>query len=76
MKDKQEECGCHKNCETTPHYCEKACMWPACLTPEEERELLKEIKEEEKIPKDASETFHGENPEYDDLIGRSPEYPD
>lgn len=46
MKDKTKECGCHEGCETTPHYCEKACEWPACLTPDETQELLKEINDQ------------------------------
>lgn len=46
MKDKREECGCHKDCTYDPHECDKPCRWPACLTPEEEAELVEKISKE------------------------------
>lgn len=50
MKDKRDECGCHRSCVTFPHPCEKPCRWPACLTPEEEAELLDELEADEELP--------------------------
>jgi hypothetical protein len=43
MKDKRDECGCHRNCTTEPHDCELPCRWPDCLTREEELELLRAL---------------------------------
>lgn len=43
MKDKRDECGCHKGCTTLPHKCEKPCTWPDCLTDEESAELCREL---------------------------------
>lgn len=45
MKDKRAECGCHVGCTTDPHDCENKCVWPLCLTKEEERDLLAELEE-------------------------------
>jgi hypothetical protein len=42
MKDKREECGCHKGCTMLPHECEKPCSWPKCLTEEEAKQLADE----------------------------------
>lgn len=38
--DKQDECGCHPDCTTLPHQCERPCGWPACLTEAESAELV------------------------------------
>lgn len=38
MKDKRDECGCHRECTTLDHPC-------GCLTPEEEAELIDKLKE-------------------------------
>lgn len=46
VKDKRDECGCHKGCAYEPHTCEKPCVWPECLTPEESAELVEEISKE------------------------------
>ncbi len=43
MKDKRLECGCHKQCTVLPHECEKPCVWPMCLTEDEEKELNAEM---------------------------------
>lgn len=47
MPDKRIECGCHRGCTMLPHECEKPCVWPSCLSEEEEQQLLKEIEEDE-----------------------------
>lgn len=46
MIDKREVCDCHRDCTVLPHECEKPCRWPACLTPEGERELMDELEAE------------------------------
>ena len=46
MRDKQDECGCHKECETTPHLCDKPCIWPKCLNEKESQELLDELNQD------------------------------
>ena len=46
MKDKRDECGCHRGCTTLPHDCAHPCRWPACLTPEETAELLEDLRNE------------------------------
>lgn len=43
MADKRDECGCHRECTMTDHLCERPCRWPACLTAEEEAELVEKI---------------------------------
>lgn len=43
MKDKRDECGCHRECHSRPHWCEKPCQWPDCLTDAEHGELLAEV---------------------------------
>lgn len=45
MKDKRDECGCHRGCVTLPHECEHPCVWPKCLTKSEEAELIKDLEE-------------------------------
>lgn len=47
MKDKRDECGCHRGCNLTPHYCDIPCRWPSCLTPAEVTELLAELDADE-----------------------------
>lgn len=43
MKDKRKECGCHKECTTLEHICDKPCTWPNCLTALESAQLDAEI---------------------------------
>jgi len=50
MKDKRDECGCHRECTTLEHECENPCIWPNCLTPEEHEELADEIMEDLTAP--------------------------
>lgn len=38
-----DECGCHRECVTTPHECEKPCTWPLCMSEEEQQKLAQEI---------------------------------
>jgi len=45
MKDKRDECNCHKEC-VTPHRCPFPCFWPDCLTDAEQEELLGELNED------------------------------
>lgn len=45
MKDKRDECGCHRTCTVLPHDCERPCIWPQCLTPEEEAEVVRDLEE-------------------------------
>lgn len=45
MMDKRRECGCHMTCTSTPHWCEKPCIWPDCLTEAEHQELIRELTE-------------------------------
>jgi hypothetical protein len=40
VKDKRDECGCHKGCTMLAHECNKKCVWPDCLTEREHQELL------------------------------------
>jgi hypothetical protein len=44
VKDKRDECGCHRECVMTPHVCERPCEWPSCLTDAEHAALLVEVK--------------------------------
>ena len=56
MKDKRDECGCHRDCTglpagdyilgVEPHTCDQPCVWPYCLTWDEEQELLRELRED------------------------------
>lgn len=43
VKDKREECGCHRECSTQPHACAVPCRWPACLNAAETAELAQDI---------------------------------
>jgi hypothetical protein len=43
--DKRDECGCHRDCTTEPHECEKPCRWPDCLTEAEHAELVQGIQD-------------------------------
>lgn len=45
MKDKRDECGCHRECIVLPHDCDKPCVWPQCLTEEETAEVLRDLNE-------------------------------
>lgn len=47
MKDKRDECGCHRECVTFDHFCDQPCEWPKCLTPEEHDELAASITDED-----------------------------
>ena len=47
MKDKRDECGCHRGCITLPHECEHPCVWPECLTEEEYTEFAATVTEED-----------------------------
>jgi hypothetical protein len=42
MPDKRDECGCHRECTTLPHHCERPCVWPSCLTEAEHLQLAAE----------------------------------
>jgi hypothetical protein len=46
MKDKRNECGCHRGCIVLEHYCRHPCEWPGCLTPDELQELLESLNED------------------------------
>lgn len=46
MKDKRDECGCHRGCTTLPHDCDAPCRWPSCLTADELEELEREIEQD------------------------------
>lgn len=45
--DKRDECGCHRGCTVEmfgpQHPCDNRCAWPACLTTDENAELLAEL---------------------------------
>lgn len=41
--DKRDECGCHRECTVTPHFCLIQCTWPACLNDEQVAQLLAEM---------------------------------
>lgn len=43
MLDKRDECGCHRECTTIPHTCDRPCSWPDCLSPEEQMQLSDEV---------------------------------
>jgi hypothetical protein len=43
MRDKRDECGCHKGCTVLPHHCDKPCVWPSCLTEAEHTELAADV---------------------------------
>lgn len=43
MRDKRDECGCHRECTVLEHECEHPCEWPSCLTDEEQAELAADI---------------------------------
>jgi len=47
VKDKRDECGCHKECVTYPHSCQNPCIWPKYLTKAEQQELVDEIMNDE-----------------------------
>jgi hypothetical protein len=42
MKDKRDECGCHRDCHVFC-LCPNRCEWPECLTDEEATELENDI---------------------------------
>lgn len=44
--DKRDECGCHRECTTLPHQCDRPCSWPNCLTEAEHRQLCDELDQE------------------------------
>lgn len=46
MTDKRDECGCHRECVTTPHVCDRPCEWPNCLNDQEVEELLAELNDD------------------------------
>ena len=46
MKDKHDECGCHRGCVTLPHECAKPCVWPGCLTADEVEELDRQLEQD------------------------------
>jgi hypothetical protein len=46
MKDKRDECGCHRDCTTLEHECDVPCQWPACLNEQEKKELADSIMED------------------------------
>jgi hypothetical protein len=46
MPDKREECGCHRLCPYERHSYERHCVWPKCLTPEEDAEFAAQLKRE------------------------------
>lgn len=46
MKDKRDECDCHRECTVLDHLCDQPCTWPACLTPDEEREFAEQLNAE------------------------------
>ena len=43
VKDKRDECGCHRECAWLPHDCEVKCRWPGCFTPEELQQLADDV---------------------------------
>lgn len=45
-KDKRDECGCHRACITVAHECDRPCVWPTCLTPEEQQREADELETE------------------------------
>ena len=47
MKDKRDECGCHRGCTVLPHDCAVPCRWPDCLTEAEQAELCAEVMRDE-----------------------------
>lgn len=49
MKDKRDECGCHRECVVYSHVCDKPCIWPGCLNLEEEKEVLEDLRNTEGI---------------------------
>lgn len=55
MRDKRDECGCHRGCTTDPHDCERPCRWPDCLTDAEHTALVEEI-----VIDDLTERYHAE----------------
>jgi hypothetical protein len=47
MRDKRDECGCHRECTTLPHACAVPCRWPDCLTEAERFQLCEETMRDE-----------------------------
>jgi hypothetical protein len=54
VKDKRDECGCHRDCTQSldlfvplDHVCSNPCRWPGCLTEEEHQQLLESLKDDE-----------------------------
>lgn len=52
MKDKRDECGCHRECFAggelcARHPCTNPCRWPSCLTDDEHAELVVELQDPE-----------------------------
>jgi len=50
VKDKRDECGCHKGCIVLDHVCPegtKRCEWPACLTEAEHADLVDDLVRDE-----------------------------
>lgn len=49
MKDKRDECGCHRECSYyIPHDCPAPCVFPNCLTDADHDQLRAELAAEEK----------------------------
>lgn len=49
MKDKRDECGCHRECTMLPHECTKPCEWPSCLTDTEQQQLCDDLEYDEEL---------------------------
>jgi hypothetical protein len=43
VSDQRDVCGCHRGCTTLTHRCAKPCVWPGCLSPEQQRTLAEEV---------------------------------
>lgn len=43
LTDRRDVCGCHRECTTLPHTCDRPCIWPTCLTDDEHRQLADNI---------------------------------
>ena len=44
MRDKRDQCGCHRECEWLLHQCDNPCRWPTCLTEGEHGQLLETLR--------------------------------